>query len=289
MKIENDLMTAEERELLASSTEEDAADLEALAGDDAAEADASGAEGETSESQGDSPVTPEIPPVYTPTFTGQDPEDARAQIKGVDKSIREVNQKWRDGELDDDGRDAQLAELQEKRDELLSQEVAARTAQEFSAQSARQAFTYQRDYFLKLVEKTEGVPYLSNGMVRQQFDAALAAAGQKALDEKRDPTAEELFAEADRAVRAQFAGLGVTFGKKSGPSSQSPGATPEGQQLKKPRDVPKTLADMPAAAMADVGSGGELAALAQLEGDDLEMAVARLSPQKRRELVNRSA
>lgn len=275
----DDLLSAEEREILAAAgaaaepQDEPAAEPATEA---AAEPEAAAEAVEAADDRA------EAPPVFVPQFSTE--EVPASRLADLRKQGMDLRKRWSNGELDDEEYNAQAEKLDAERDEAAAAQIRAQLRNEISQETAQQSFAFQRGLFLKTMERTDGVPYVSNEIVRSAFDRELSKAGQRAVKDNPDATAEELFAEADKAVREQFAALGTTFGKKAAATPAA--ATPAAAAAAAPRNVPKTLANLPAAAPIDTGSQAQLSQLATLEGEDFEMAVAKLAPAERRRLMD---
>ena len=275
----DDLLSAEERAILAAgAATEEPADPEAIAPAEAVAAATDDAA--TDDAAPEAVERPETAPVFVPQFPAE--EVPASRLADLRKQGQDLRKRWSNGEMDDEEYNAQAEKLDAERDEAAAAQIRAQLRNEISQETAQQSFVFQRGLFLKTIERTDGVPYVSNEIVRSAFDRELSKAGQRAVKDNPDATAEELFAEADKAVREQFAALGTTFGKKAA----APTAAASAAAAATPRNVPKTLANMPAAAPIDTGSQAQLSQLATLEGEDFEMAVAKLAPAERRRLMD---
>ncbi len=276
----DDLLSAEERAILAAGATEEPVDPEAIA---PAEAVATATDdAATDDAAPEAVERPETAPVFVPQFPAE--EVPASRLADLRKQGQDLRKRWSNGEMDDEEYNAQAEKLDAERDEAAAAQIRAQLRNEISQETAQQSFAFQRGLFLKTMERTDGVPYVSNEIVRSAFDRELSKAGQRAVKDNPDATAEELFAEADKAVREQFAALGTTFGKKAAATPAA--ATPAAAAAAAPRNVPKTLANLPAAAPIDTGSQAQLSQLATLEGEDFEMAVAKLAPAERRRLMD---
>lgn len=272
----DDLLSAEERAILAAGATEEPAEPEAIA---PAETVAEATDAVDAAPAAEADERAEAAPVFVPQFPAE--EVPASRLADLRKQGIDLRKRWSNGEMDDEEYNAQAEKLDAERDEAAAAQIRAQLRNEISQETAQQSFAFQRNLFLKTMERTDGVPYLSNEIVRSAFDRELSKAGKRAVESNPDATAEELFAEADKAVREQFAALGSTFGKKAAAASAAATAAATA-----PRNVPKTLASMPAAAPIDTGSQAQLSQLATLEGEDFEMAVAKLAPAERRRLMD---
>lgn len=238
---------------------------------------------------------PDFERTFAPTIDAGDPEATTESLKSIKSQIKELRKKWRDGELDDADYDDKLDELETKRDEAVAALASAKTASAITQQTAKQAFERDRENFLRMYDRYEGVPYLSNKTLARDFQDELHAVARAWVNEKPDATAQELFEAAHERVMANMASLGVTFGKKKAaedPKARAEAARekpkvekpPVEEKPKEPRKVPKSLGGLPQAAPA-TGIGDDLnAKLATLDGEDLELFIAKLPADKRRAL-----
>lgn len=274
----DDLLSAEERAILAAGATEEPAEPEAIA---PAETVAEATDAVDAAPAAEADERPEAAPVFVPQFPAE--EVPASRLADLRKQGIDLRKRWANGEMDDEEYNAQAEKLDAERDEAAAAQIRAQLRNEISQETAQQSFAFQRGLFLKTMERTDGVPYVSNEIVRSAFDRELSKAGKRAIDAGNGDvvSAEELFAEADKAVREQFAALGTTFGKRVPAAAATPAAAAAA-----PRNVPKTLASMPAAAPIDTGSRAQLSQLATLEGEDFEMAVAKLAPAERRRLMD---
>ena len=282
-----DLLSVEERAVLAAGATEDEATLSEIAGAADSTPDAPAADGDDAVDAApaaEADDRPEPAPVFVPQYATEEvPANRLAELRkqGID-----LRRRWSNGEMDDEQYNAQAEKLDAERDEAADAQIRAKLRNELAEEVASQSFAFQRGQFLKIAEKYDGVPYTTNEIVRSAFDRELSKAGKRAIDAGNEAavSAEELFVEADKAVREQFAALGTTFGKRSVPAAAAQAAAPAAAAIS--RNVPKTLANMPAAAPIDTGSQAQLSQLATLEGEDFEMAVAKLAPAERRRLMD---
>lgn len=234
---------------------------------------------------------PEVPSAFAPVLRADDPAGYDEKLKAVAKERMDATKAWRAGEMDDDAYDAKLAELEAQKDELIEARTTAKVSVKINAETQAQAFDRDKDSFISTMSKYEGVPYKSTPMLMAAFNTELAAAGKAALKDNPNATAQELFETAHKAVLEQFAALGVTFGKKGAAPAPSPApaaaAAAAGQKPGAKPAIPPNLGRVPAAAAAPTGGemGEVVQKLSTLEGEDLEIAMAKLSPDQKRRLL----
>lgn len=269
-------MDDDEREAIEDLAEGDDGDDEGKPAGEA-KGDKDGEEADDEDEDDDRPG-----PTFAPHFNAGDPSAFDAQLKDVREQRSALTKQWRNGEIDDDEYDAKAAELDEKKDSLIEQRATARTAATFTQQTAQQAFQHDKRTFLRTMEKYEGVPYGSNKLMATAFETELVAVANEALAKKEDPSAQELFEAAHERVMEQMLALGVQVGKKRTRSEEPENRAPKSE--KAPRDVPRTLGGLPSAAPSTDMDSELMQQAANLDGEDLELFIAGLSPAKRRAL-----
>lgn len=253
---------------------------------DAAEGDAAG-DGEQAD---DAEPEPEPDAKLPAPLRADDPAAMLEQRKALRDELATLKKQWRDGEISDEAFDAREAEIEDQREQLLIQATEATTVANVSRQQQQAAFESAMSDFMASREANDGINYKSSEMLRERFTRALGAAATKAQTDGTDPSAAELFRQADAAVRAEFAASGITLGKpKASPApaaapAPAPAAAPA-PAPRKPRAVPTTLAAMPAAAPAEMPGDALLKQLSTLQGEDLEIAWAKLPADQRRKYM----
>lgn len=262
----------------------------------AGDAQASAGQDDESDESDEGDERPEFQTTFAPIYDAGDPRAIDQQLKAVRDKLAEAKAKWRSGDLDDEQYDQIEAELDERKDMLIQQRAQAVVASEMSQAAAVQAFARDKSNFMATMSRYEGVPYSTTPMLADAFERELKAIAQIAVNENRDPSAQDLFEAAHQNVLKQLAALGVTFGKKkaeqqepkqtagSKPSEQpsKSEAKPEGRPPADRSGVPPTLGGLPAAAPNTTAEDDLFAQAAQYEGEDLELFIAKLTPEKRR-------
>jgi len=141
----------------------------------------------------------------------------------------------------------------------------AEFAQRQNAEARTQRWEYEQERFFGQAANE----MYKDPVMFAALNAQVKALGQDAANVKQKP--HWFLEEADRLVRDRFA-----IGAKT-PTGEKPGGKkPTAPDLSK---LPKTLANIPAAELPDTGNA-EFAHLDKLDGMDLEMALAKLSPEQ---------
>jgi hypothetical protein len=288
-------LTPEEREAIEGS-EHSEADLEALkkiAGDadDDSDADDSDndeeegdeeappAEGKTAaEPEAEKPADPPAvqPEPAAPRYEAKLPSDYDDQIKSLKDRDAELRQRFKDGEIDIDERDAGLAELAEQREQLLVLRAKAEISQEMNQQSAAQQWQNAVNKALNDFAKPEqgGIDYRQDTDKQADLDQFVKLLANKS--ENADKSMEWFLQEAHKRVLALH---GVA------PVPKKETVAEAIAKRKPPVDAaPKTLAQVPGSdGPGDVGS--EFADIEALEGMEYEDAIARMSPSQREKFL----
>lgn len=143
------------------------------------------------EDEGKAPATPPAPAKFEVAA-----RDYAADMKAIRTERQGIEQKWTDGELTDDERNAQLDGLEERRDALLVEQTRAQTLGEINRQNAERTELAQQtaeDAAIVALVKNDkaigatGVSYHDNVDAQRDFDAALTAAKASASHAGKSP------------------------------------------------------------------------------------------------------
>jgi hypothetical protein len=154
---------------------------------------------------------------------------------------------------------------------LRERKLKADMAIENDAQIAAQRWTWEQERFFR----DEGNKvFRDNPTVRESYNAVLR---ELVADQENQTKAMAWFLEeAAKVTRERLSqALGVEL---PAPGGKKPSA-PSGRGGGKPRSVPPNIGDMPSADLNETG-GNEFSHLDKLSGMELEMALARLSPEE---------
>ncbi len=217
------------------------------------------------------PATDDVPaPVAR--YDDQLPSDYDDKIAALKARDAELRQRFRDGDIDIDERDAGLAEIAAEREQLLIQKATAETLARINEQNLRQA---QADYERRFVErvKADGIDYTQQRNINL-FNTLLADLQEEHGDKGRD----WLWNEAHKAVmRAR----GVPLSRAA---SQDPVADAKAKRKPPVDAAPTTLAQVPGSdGPGDVSD--EFSDVLALDGLEFEEAIARMSPAQREKFM----
>ena len=275
--------TEEDESAAASGAEKAAQQAGAAEGaapgaDDTAAGAAAGAKEEgAADDDADAPAPAAIQPVS--------PADADEQRTALRAEKATALQQLLDGEIDQEAYQAVESRVQDKLDDL-ARAAAVDMARTQMQQDAM--FTEYHQHLGAAQKELKAAGIDLDGEAGAQFDRAVRLFAQDAADRGLTDTLGNMAASRDALAEAQALML-RRFGKASAPAAApaaaapgaAPAAAPAAQAARKPAaadrsTLPPTLAGVPAAADASVGS--EFAHLDGLEGTALEKALARMTP-----------
>lgn len=196
------------------------------------------------------------------------PNDYDVQITALKTKAEELRRQFKEGEIDIDERDDELAALAEEREKLLVQRTKSEIAQEMAAQAANAEWAKTVQAFVAKAREQDGLDYQADLSKVADFDQFFAALkGNQAHAGKP----EQWYM--DEAHKRVLALHGIT--PRSVPAAES---VAEAKARRKPPidNAPKTLAQVPGAdGPGDVN--GEFADLDSLDGEALEDAIGKMA------------
>lgn len=233
---------------------------------------------ETTDEPGDDPA-PAAPEAAAEKpanrYEAQLPSDYDDQLKALKGRDTELRQKYKDGEIDIDERDAGLSELTDEREALLVARTKAEISQEMSAQSAQQQWQNTVNRSMAEFAKPEngGIDYRTDEAKASDLDQFVKVLANR--PENNDKSMEWFLSEAHKRVQALH---GV---KVPDPDAKRKSMDDAMAKRKPPvGSAPKNLSQVPGGdGPGDVA--GEFADVDALEGQALEDAIARMTPAQR--------
>lgn len=244
----------------------DDAAAKAKAAEDQAAAAAAAAE---AEKKPDEPEQDRQPKKQSVLPDWQAPEDAQAKLTEISTQLDELATKFDDGEMTAAEYRQQTRVLeQQQRDidrQLLKAEMAQEAQQDHQKRSEETWYNDTVPGFLKEYPEYQGKDLLLGAL-----DAAVRRLQAAQPDNQFDPA---ILAQADAQVRAE---LGLA--PRSKPATPAP---------KVERELPPSLATVPAADIDDIDGGSEFAAIDRLSGVDYENALAKMPDEMRERYLAR--
>jgi len=198
------------------------------------------------------------------------PADFQEQIAATHKAQSDLLQKFQDGELEVSEYAAELSKITEQRDALVAARIKAEISQEMAEQASAREWQQAVNRFIDRVAKDEQVDYRTDAARARDLDTFVKVLAND--PENAQQSSEWFLQEAHKLVNARRGGT-VTATK----DDPRPRPAPRKPDLKA---VPKTLAHVPGSdGPGDVSD--EFGNVDALEGLDLELAIARMTPAQR--------
>ena len=282
------MLTDEERAAIADDdgmTDEDLDTVKALAGeddtddtddsddsdDDDGDDDAGTPDDVDAEPDAELAVDDPQPKQFTPRYEAQLPSDFEDQVKALADQERELKAQFKDGDIDFDEYEEQRDTILTQREALTISRAKAEIATEMQAQTAAQQWQANIDSFLTNSAKQEGgIDYRNDEAMANDLDQFVKVLAK--MESNNDKPMEWFLTEADKRVKALH-GMAV-------PAKRETVADAADKRKANVSGVPKSLAQVPG------GSGpgdvdGEFSSMDALYGDDLEAAIAKMTPAQR--------
>jgi len=200
------------------------------------------------------------------------PDDFQEQISATHDAQRDLLQRFQDGDIDASEYVAELSKITEQRDALVASRIKAEISQEMAEQASAREWQQAVHRFIDRVAKDEQVDYRTNAARARDLDTFVKVLAND--PENAQQSSEWFLQEAHKLVNAR---RGVVTVRKDGPPQPTERPAPRKPDLKA---VPKTLAHVPGSdGPGDVSD--EFGNVDALEGLNLELAIARMTPAQR--------
>ncbi len=241
--------------------EDDGEDAGATAGNQSADAGAA-ADAEGADDAAGEPASAAVSDEFRPEFKAAAPEGLAERLTALDQQESAIEKAFDDGEIDRDEMRKQLKAVASERTDLKIAESQAKWAEDQNADTRAQRWQWEQERFFV----QEKAAIYKDPIILAALDASVKQLAADPVNAKKP--AAFFLDEADRQVRKRF-NMGDAPLKTIKTGDRQP-------DLSK---VPKTLAQLPAAEMAETGSE-EFAYLDKLDGIALETALRKLSPEQ---------
>lgn len=227
------------------------------------------------------PAEPQaIAPVVDNRYEAALPSDYDDKILAIKDRDRALRQQYKDGEIDIDERDQGLAELSEQREQLIVARTKAEISQEMRAQSeskqqeaAQQTWQGAINSFVASTAES-GIDYRKDAEKANDWDGFVRALAAK--PEHSDKSMQWFLEEAHKRVMALH-GIAATAPTKSKKETIADAVAKRKPPI---ANMPKNIADVPGAdGPGDVDD--QFADVTNLDGWELEQAIARMTPAQR--------
>lgn len=199
------------------------------------------------------------------------PADFQEQISATQDAQRDILQRFQDGELDASEYVAELSKINEQRDALVAAKIKAEISYEMAEQASDREWRQAVNRFVDRVAKDEQVDYRTDAARARDLDTFVKVLAND--PENAQQSSEWFLQEAHKLVNARRGAVPAPAVKED----PQPRPAPRKPDLKA---VPKTLAHVPGSdGPGDVAD--EFGQVDALEGMDLEVAIARMTPAQR--------
>jgi hypothetical protein len=262
----------------------DGADDDDAGDDDAGDAGANaaaGGGGADADAGGDDDGAGEDPPaglrLTPPSLEGHD-----EQINQLLDQRKAIRAQYREGDLTAEEKDAKEDELNDKIADLRAAKQNAAFVENFNNQAAETEYVKTIDAVKASVREKDGIDYDKNPLLLQRWDLKVRelAADQKNAHRTGRWFLEEAHKVVLAEVEAAAQALGFERGKGGKPLTADAKIRDAINKRKPGATGAKSLATLPMADQDTGHSDGEFSHLDALDGDDLEVAVARMSPEQ---------
>jgi hypothetical protein len=247
-------------------------------GDDAAEKPEPAAAEAAADEDPDPAPEPQAQPVAQQTaYQAPLPDGYEDKVKSLDSQESDLKARFKAGEMDFEEFDEKRAQIIAERDELRTARVKAEIAREMAEQNAAAQWQRAIDNLATRAATPEGggVDYRKDAEKAADLDSFVRTLANNPANAERPM--EWFLSEAHKRVLALH---GLAPARAAAPASADPVAEAKAKRRPPVDAVPKSIAGVPGGdGPGDVG--GEFAHLEQLEGWELEEAIARLSPAQR--------
>lgn len=288
-------LSDEERAAL-EDDDEDSEILKGIAGDDvdqdeegddeAADANGSDADGDADDGDGavgeqagaedngavvDEKVIAAVTDEFRPELKADRPEGLDEKLNDLETQTKDLLTKFKEGDIDMPEFMAQKEAIDAEKLKLTMADAQAKWAESQNIDTRDQRWKWEQERFFA----QDKASIYKDPIILAALDASVKKISADPANAKKP--AGFFLEEADRQIRNLFNAAGETGKEKSAPNRQP--------DLSK---VPKTLAQLPAAEMAETGDV-EFAYLDKLDGIALEQALRKLTPEQEARYLGASA
>jgi len=220
---------------------------------------------------------------FVPQYVAVLPDDFQARKDALSTRKAEAWKGFEDGTLDRAALQTKLAEVENDAAALDRIQTKVELSQEMSQQTAQQTWQNTINSFMATTAKNEGIDYRKDADRAADLDMFIKSLAYNPAHENKPP--QWFLNEAHRRVKALHgdAAAAPAPSPSPAPAPVDPKVAIAAAKEKRKPDadaVPKTLATVPGTGgQGDVGS--EFADMDSMSGEELEAAIARMSPAQR--------
>lgn len=275
---ELDNLSDEEREALEGEDIGSLTDAEQAAktaesiGDDGATPDTDDEAAAAADDTPDQTPDPILPQLDAPDLEGH--QEQMAALLDQRKSIRE---QYRNGDISAEEKDRLEDTVNDQIADLRAQQQNAAFVDNWNRKAVETEYVSTIKRVRAEIRETDGIDYDTNKLLERDWDVRVKALASDPANANRP--SEWFLREAHRQVKAELEATAQKLGfVRPANAKPDPIASAVRDRRQPVERMAKSLAALPAAAADNLSQGGEFAHLDRLNGDDLEAAIARMSP-----------
>ena len=204
-------------------------------------------------------------------------QEQLASLLDQRKSIRE---QYRNGDISAEDKDRLEDEVNDRISDLRAEQKQAAFVENYNQQMAEQEYLKTVASVKSDIRRNDGIDYDKNPMLLQNWDLKVRALASDPANAGHD--GEWYLREAHKQVLSEVEATAQALGFQRTPRGQGPRDPVRDaiRDRRPPETRAKSLAALPAAAADSGHDATEFAHLDSMSGDDLENAVARMSPEQ---------
>lgn len=252
------------------------------AGADAAAAEAAAQSDDAGDGDGDAADEPTGLRLAAPTTEGHD-----EQINKLLDERKALRQRYREGDLTAEEKDAKEDEINDQIADLRADKKNAQFVENFNQQAAETEYINTVTAVKASILEKDGIDYDKSPLLIQRWDLKIRELASDPANAQRP--GRWFLEQAHKAVMTELDETANALGYKRGDAKGDTDAATVRAAVKARKPAAtnaKSLASLPLAAQDTGHAGGEFSHLEGLDGIDLEMALAKMTPDQERRYLS---
>lgn len=228
---------------------------------------------------------------FQPRYVAPPVPDFDKKITALDERTKAATAKFKagtDDAYDIDAYNAERDAIEKERRELEAANLKATISQEGLVQTAEQKWDWEVGRFFRKVHREEGIDYADSNRLNKAMDDEVKRLSK--IDEHKDKSSRWFLEEAHKGVKAKLGlkpstdtaaakAAAAEAAEKTRKESEAKAKALAARKVDKTK-LPASLGGAPQAGEDDTGGESEFAHLDDLEGMDLENALAKMKPEE---------
>lgn len=216
-------------------------------------------------------IEPLVPRLDPPEI----PDDAA--LNALLDQRKQIREQYRNGDISAEQKDELEDKINDQIADIRADRKNAEFVEHFNTRAAENDYLRTLAAVKSEIRKSDGIDYDKNPTLLQSWDIKVRTLASDPANANRP--ADWYLKEAHKQVMAEAAAAAEAMGyRRPGKGTQDPTVRRSLEGRRPPADLPRSLATLPAAAADSSAAGTEFAHLDGLNGDELEIAVARMTP-----------